>query len=157
MHLIGHDIVEQALVVGDQDEAARRVAQRVDAVGHRAQRVDVEAGIGLVEDARRGSSIAICRISLRFFSPPEKPKLRSRLSSASVDAHDLGLGPQPLHELAGADFSLAAGAAQGVHGLAQEVHIGDAGDLDRVLHGQEHAGGRPLLGRPCRAGPGRRA
>ena len=26
--------------------------------------------------AKRGSSIAICRISWRFFSPPEKPSLR---------------------------------------------------------------------------------
>ena len=32
-----------------------------------------------------GSSIAICRISLRFFSPPEKPTLTGRLSiSASI-------------------------------------------------------------------------
>ena len=28
--------------------------------------------------ARSGSSMAICRISLRFFSPPEKPSLRWR-------------------------------------------------------------------------------
>ncbi len=40
---------------------------------------------------RRGSSIAICRISLRFFSPPEKPKLRSRLSSSSVTPTTLAL------------------------------------------------------------------
>ena len=32
-----------------------------------------------------GSSTAICRISLRFFSPPEKPTLTGRLSmSASI-------------------------------------------------------------------------
>ena len=28
--------------------------------------------------ANRGSSIAICRISQRFFSPPEKPSLTER-------------------------------------------------------------------------------
>ena len=35
----------------------------------------------------RGSSTAICRISLRFFSPPEKPTLTGRFSiSASMSS-----------------------------------------------------------------------
>jgi hypothetical protein len=80
VHDVGHDVVEQALVVGDDEEGAVGRAQRVDAVGDDPQRVDVEAGIGLVEDAQRGSSSAICRISLRFFSPPEKPTLSGRFS-----------------------------------------------------------------------------
>jgi hypothetical protein len=32
---------------------ARRIAQAVDAVGNDAQRIDVEAGIGLIEDGAR--------------------------------------------------------------------------------------------------------
>ena len=41
--------------------------------------------------ASRGSSIAICRISLRFFSPPEKPTLTARRSMLLADA-ELGRG-----------------------------------------------------------------
>src|SRR3546814_6608185 len=44
------DVVEQALVVGDHQEGAVGRAQRVDAFGHRLQRIDVQARIGLVED-----------------------------------------------------------------------------------------------------------
>ena len=51
VHDVGLDVVEQALVVGDDQEAAVRRPQRVDAVGDDAQGVDVEAGIGLVEEA----------------------------------------------------------------------------------------------------------
>ena len=39
--------------MGDDDHGAIGRAQRVDAIGHHAQRVDVEAGIGFVEDAER--------------------------------------------------------------------------------------------------------
>src|SRR5690606_23070467 len=51
VHAVGHDVLEQALVVGDDEEGAVGRAQRVDAVGDDLQRVDVEAGIGLVEHA----------------------------------------------------------------------------------------------------------
>ncbi len=44
-------MVEQPLVVGDDDHGAIGRAQPVDAVGDDLQRVDVEAGIGLVEHA----------------------------------------------------------------------------------------------------------
>ena len=69
--------------MGDDDERALGAAQRVDAVGDTiSQRVDVEARVGLVEHRQRGSSTAIWKISLRFFSPPEKPSLTERCSSA---------------------------------------------------------------------------
>src|SRR5690606_39831707 len=38
------DVVEEALVVGDDQETAIGAGQLVDAVGHDAQRVDVETG-----------------------------------------------------------------------------------------------------------------
>jgi hypothetical protein len=75
VHVVGLDVVEQALVVGDDDHRALRAAQRVDAVGDDAQGVDVEARVGLVEDRQLRLEQAIWKISLRFFSPPEKPKL----------------------------------------------------------------------------------
>ena len=48
--LVRHDVIEQALVVRDHDERAVRRSHRVDAVGDHLERVDVEAGVGLVED-----------------------------------------------------------------------------------------------------------
>jgi hypothetical protein len=81
VHEIGHDVVQQALVVGHHDHGALGRAHGVDAGGHGAQGVDIQAGIGLIENGQRGSSTAIWKISLRFFSPPEKPALTGRFSS----------------------------------------------------------------------------
>src|ERR1700722_1258604 len=49
VHDIRHDMVEQALVMGDDDHRALRRAQPVDPVRDQLEGVDVEAGIGLVE------------------------------------------------------------------------------------------------------------
>ena len=50
---IGHDVVQQALVVRDDENRAIRAAHRVHAVRDDLQRVDVEPGVGLVEDRQR--------------------------------------------------------------------------------------------------------
>src|SRR5690606_25982297 len=50
VHLVGHDVVEQALVVGDDEGTEVGAAGGVDALRDDLQRVDVEAGVGLVED-----------------------------------------------------------------------------------------------------------
>src|SRR5665647_1675819 len=44
MHHVGHDVVEQPLIMRDHDHRALGRAQAVDAVGHDLERVDVEAG-----------------------------------------------------------------------------------------------------------------
>jgi hypothetical protein len=49
-------------------------------------------------------------------------------------------------EIARADLRLAAGAALGVERGAQELDVGDAGYLDRVLEAEEQAGGGALVG-----------
>ena len=46
----GFDQVQDALVVGDDQDAHVGAGELVDALGDRPQRVDVEAGVGLVED-----------------------------------------------------------------------------------------------------------
>src|SRR6266436_2193804 len=50
MYPIGLDIIEEALVVGDQDDRAVGCALLVDTARNRLERVDVEAAVGLVED-----------------------------------------------------------------------------------------------------------
>ena len=50
MHDVGFDVLEQPLIVGDNEERALGVAQRVDALGDDPQGVYVQPGVGLVED-----------------------------------------------------------------------------------------------------------
>ena len=52
MHEVGLDVVEQALVVCDHDGGIVGGLQRVHALSHNAQRVDVEAAVGFVENAQ---------------------------------------------------------------------------------------------------------
>src|SRR6266446_5586099 len=49
VHHVGHDVIEKALVVGDDDHGALGRAEAVDAVGDGPQRIDVEPRIGLIE------------------------------------------------------------------------------------------------------------
>ena len=80
MHGVRHHVVENTLVMGNDEETAAWRPQRIDAIGDHPQGVDVEARIGFIENCESGSRSAIWRISMRFFSPPEKPALSARLS-----------------------------------------------------------------------------
>ena len=70
------DVVEDPLVVGDHERAHVGADELLHAAGDDLERVDVEPESVSSSTAMRGFSIAICRISTRFFSPPEKPSLR---------------------------------------------------------------------------------
>ena len=48
VNVIGHDVVEDSLVVGHKDNSVLIGAQKVYPVGYYAQGVDIQAGIGLV-------------------------------------------------------------------------------------------------------------
>ena len=96
--------------------------------------------------ASLGCSRLICSISLRFFSPPEKPTLTLRLSHVGGHAEAGGFGAGELEEGGGVQFGLAAGAADGVERGAQEVRVAHAGEFDGGLEGEEQAGLRAQFG-----------
>ena len=111
--------------------------------------------------ASLGSSIAIWRISLRFFSPPENPSLTDRLMklrSISTSCHLLLGELEEVHRVELVEPTLAA---HRVERGAQEVEVSDAGDLDGMLEREEDPGGGAVLGRHGeqvlrrRSGPGR--
>lgn len=76
---VGHNIVQQALIMRDNQHGTAAVPQRVDTVGHDFERVDVQTGIGFVKNRKSGLRIDICSVSSLFFSPPEKPTFTGRL------------------------------------------------------------------------------
>ncbi len=53
----------------------------------------------------------------------------------------------PLQKVRRREFAFAARLALGVQRRAQEIHGGDAGNLDRILERQEHALGGALVRR----------
>ena len=50
VNIVGFDVVQQALIMGDDQHAEFGSAQGVDAFGNDAQRVDVETRIGLIQN-----------------------------------------------------------------------------------------------------------
>ena len=97
--------------------------------------------------ASLGSRIAIWRISLRFFSPPENPSLTDRLMKLRSISTSFIFSLAKLEEVHRVELVEPALAAQRVERGAQEVEVPDAGDLDGVLERQEDPGGGAVLGR----------
>jgi hypothetical protein len=94
-----------------------------------------------------GSRTAIWRISLRFFSPPEKPTLMGRLSMSASIFSAAAFWRTSLRKSPDDTSVLAAGLALGVERGAQERHVADARDFHGILEGKEEPRRRALLGR----------
>src|SRR5690606_7034286 len=129
---------------GDDEAAEVGAARGVDALRDDLQRVDVEAGVGLVEDRVAG------------LEDEELEDLGALLLAAGealvqVALEDRLVPVQLLHGLLELlvelhDADLVALGATGVQGQAQEVRDRDAGDLHRVLEGEVEPGTGPLVG-----------
>ena len=93
--------------------------------------------------ARRGSRSIIWRISLRFFSPPEKPSLRGRRSSASSMSTSFTFSRMSscMKSIASSSSSPRARRHR-VDRRLDEVRVVDPRDLHRVLEREEE----PALG-----------
>ena len=121
----------------------------LDAVGDDAQRVDVEAGVGLVEDGDP-------RLEHRHLEDLDALLLAAREAVVDVArrelARDLELvhrGQQLVAELGDRDRVVLAARlrlADRVDRAAQEVRHGHARDRVRVLEGEEEAALRALVG-----------
>ena len=137
VHEVGLDVSQDARVVGDEQHAETGVRLRaVDALGDDLERVDVEAGVGLVEHRE----VRLQQLELQ--------DLVALLLAAREALVDVALGerlvhPEVRHRLATSltqvrtDGRLAVD--RGLRG-AEEVRDGHAGDLDGVLHREEEAG-----------------
>ena len=50
MHEIRFDIIEKSLIVGDDDGGIVFGFQFIDTLGHNSQGIDIQAGVGLIEN-----------------------------------------------------------------------------------------------------------
>ena len=143
MDVVGGDVVEQALVVGDEEHAALGRAHGVDALGDDLQRVDVEAGVGLVEDAvfrlehhHLEDLVALLFAAGEAFVHRAGGEFPVHLEVVHLRVEVLVVGDR-------VDF-LALRQAR-LEGGADEVGVGDAGNFGRILESEEDAGARALV------------
>ena len=146
VHAVGRQLAEQALVVGDEHdaEAGPVLADLLDAAGHRAQGVDVEAGVGLVEDGQLGLEDGHLQDLVALLLAAGEALVEVAVGEGRVHA-------EPLHPVHDGQAQLEHGQVDALAGrqrLAQELDDRDAGDLLGVLEGEEHAGLGPHLGGP---------
>ena len=133
--------------MGDHHDRPLGAAQAVDAVGDGPERVDVEPGIGLVENREPGLEHRHLEDLVALLLAAGEAEIDASLQELLLDPDQLGLVAHELHEARGVDLLLTPRPAQRIERGAQEVHVGDAWDLHGVLEGQKHAGGRALLRR----------
>ncbi|QTK78264.1 hypothetical protein AT6N2_C0352 [Agrobacterium tumefaciens] len=146
MNAVRHDVIEQALIVGDDDGGAIRRLQRVDAVSHDLQRVDVETAIGFVENAElRLQERHLQDFSALLLTSGETDVERT-LQHLHVDLQIAGCFLDAADEIRRRQLGLAARLALLIHRNLEELHGGNTRNFDRILEGKENALGRALGG-----------
>jgi len=144
---IGGDVVEQALIVSDQDHGAVRRSQRVHAARDDFQRVDIEAGIGFIEDGELGFEHGHLENFVPFFLATGKTGVDRTIHEVLAHLHELHAVFDQREEIHGVKIRLAAVFADGVQRGFEEIKIADAGDFDGVLKCHEDAFAGAVLGR----------
>jgi hypothetical protein len=141
MHLVGVHIVEQALVMRDQQHGLIGLAHdRIDPLTHRAQRIDVEAGIRLVEDRQLGVEDAHLHHLGALLFAARKADVHIALQHLHVELQEARLFLGELQKFAARQRLFAPRLALRIQRLAQELHIGNAGNFDRILEAEEQTG-----------------
>src|SRR5438093_3734254 len=131
---VGPDVIEEAVVVCDDDDARLGRLETVDRVGDDAHRVDVEAGVRLVHDRH----LRLEHGQLQDLGPL---LLAAREALVEVAGRELVVHAQLGHGRAHAPTELdRRGLALDVlDRLAEEVGDRDAGYGGRVMEGEEEA------------------
>ena len=146
MYEVGLDVVEQALVVGDDDGGVVGRLELVDASGHDAQGVDVEAGVGLVEDAEPGLEHCHLEDFVALLLSAGETLVDGAGGELVAEVDDGALLAHELEELGGGHRLQSQVLALGIDSGAHEVDHAHAGNLDGILESEEEAEVAAFLG-----------
>ena len=115
--------------------------QRVDAVRHDLERIDIEAGIGFIQDRQLGFEQRHLQDFGALFLAAGEPDIDRTPEHFGIDLQAPGGVLDHAHEIGRRDLGFLAMLALGVERRLEEGHGGDARHFDRVLEGEEQAGG----------------
>ena len=118
----------------------------VDAVGDDVERVDVQAGVGLVEDRELGLLERELEDLQALLLAAGEALVEVARAELARHVDELHRGLDGLAELLERDVGLAARLAVGVHDHPQVLRDRHAGDRDGVLEGHEEAHPGALVG-----------
>mmetsp|Transcript_26338 Transcript_26338/g.65483 ORF Transcript_26338/g.65483 Transcript_26338/m.65483 type:complete len:337 (+) Transcript_26338:1393-2403(+) len=146
-HSVGLDEVQQPLVVGDDQECLVGMARLevVDGLCGRLERVDVKSGVGLIQDDQIGVQHHHLQDLVALLLTAREAGVDAAVEEGRVEAELVELLKHLHRELNGVKVVQSLPLPPDVDGRTEEVRVGDASDLHRVLEGQEDAGEGPLV------------
>ena len=145
MDVIGRDLIEQTLIVGDQQRGVIRCGQLVHTASHDAQGIDVQAGIRFIEDGHHGVQQGHLENLIALLLSTGKPFIDAAFQEGGVHLDHLELLLNVVFKVEGVEFLQPLLAAAGVGRHAQELKVAHPGNLHRVLKTEEHPEASPLL------------
>src|SRR5699024_8976817 len=105
--------------------------QGINTVGDGLQGVDIEAGVGFVENRQRWLQYQHLQNFITLFFAAGKAFVDTALDHVKTHADVSHLVVNQFHEIGGADLRFVVIGATGVDGGAQQIQVGHAGDLHR--------------------------
>ncbi len=133
--------------MGDEDHGVVGRPESVDAVRDDPERVDVEAGVGLVQNGELGLEHGQLEDFVSFLLTAREALVHGATDEALVHLHERELLSQDREELDRVELLLTLARPDLVHRGLQELRGAHAGDLNRVLERQKHPGAGAVLGR----------
>src|SRR5664280_2260072 len=147
MDLVGDDVVEEPLMMGDDDHGPIRTSHGVHPAGDDPEGIDVEAGVGLVQDGELRLENCHLQNLVALLLTPGETLVDRPAHEALVHLDELHPLPSQGKESHYIEFIESSLPTHRIERHAQEVQVAHPGDLHRVLEGEEEAGRGTVLGR----------
>ena len=145
MHLIRGYVTQNALVVGHHNRRVVRPAEAVHTVCHDAQGVNVQPGVGFIQEGKGGFQQRHLQHFVALFLAAGEAFVDRPTHQFRVDFHLGNLAAEQAVELSGAHLLLAQMDTLGVHRGFEELPRAHAGQFHRILKGQEHSLAGPVF------------
>ena len=133
MYRIGFDIVQQALVVGDDHGTGFRSLEFVETVGHNTQGIHIQSGIRLVQNGESRFQHRHLEYLVTLLLTATETFVHAAVGKLVIQFHNGALLAHQLQELAGGQGRQMAVLALLIHGSTHEVHHRHARNLYRSL------------------------
>ena len=114
MNKIGDDIVQQPLIVGDDQHGPVFVTQRIDAVSHNFKSINIQTGIGFIQNSERRFENRHLQGFKTFFLAAGKTDIDKTLEHIVIYAQLFALFAQKFDKLHVIKFRFVSVSADGV-------------------------------------------
>src|SRR5258708_5359787 len=123
----------------NENDRALGATQSVYPFGDCPQRIDIKTGVRLIQDGQLWLEHRHLEYLVAFLLATRKAFVDGAIHQGLVHVENLHLLANHLEEIHCIKLIEPAMLSNGVQRRSEKVHIADAGDLDRILKGEEHA------------------